>query len=229
MPSYQGKTYKEWANEIGIKESSIYRRLDRGWSIEEAVSVPKVRNGTHNLKYDIVGKSFKDRFGNEFIVEGFSHRRNCVSYYRVRFLKSGYTTTACSTQIRKTNVFDRLHPTFAGVGMFGYAKQSDDHRLFVIWANMIDRCYNPKNHAYKNYGAVGVTVCERWKRFDFFLKDVASLPGYNKERVSNGELTIDKDIINRSKLTYSPETCCFVTKSVNSTEANIRRWSKNKV
>ncbi len=229
MQSYKGKTLQEWANELGVSVNVLYARIKRGWTMERVIATPKVKNGTHNLKYDIVGQTFKDRFGNEYIVEKFSHRENSISYYQVRFLESGYTTTACSSHIRGvggTHVFDRLHPTFAGVGMFGYAKQSDNPKLFVIWSNMIDRCYNPQNHAYKNYGEVGVTVCERWKRFDYFLKDVENLPGYDKEKVENGQLNIDKDIINRSKMTYSPETCCFVTRSENSTDANIRRWNK---
>lgn len=230
--TFQGKTYKEWAKETGISLCSIYNRIHDGWPIEKAVSTPKVPTGTHNLKYDIVGKTFKDRYGHEFIVESFSHRKQNVSYFNVRFVESGYMTKACSSHIRSvgnTHVFDRLSPTVAGVGMMGYAKTSTDPRLFVIWTNMIDRCYNPNNHAYKNYGAIGVTVCERWKRFDLFIEDARKLPGYDKQKIDAGELTIDKDIIDRSKLIYSPETCCFVTKSVNSTDANIRRWSKNKV
>ena len=229
---YEGKTLKEWAEETGISLSSIYMRLKRGWSIEDAIKTDKVLSGTHNLKYDIVGKTFKDRFNSEFIVESFSHRENHISYYNVRFLKSGYITKACSSQIRGvggTHVSDHLHPTFAGVGMIGYAKPSEYPYLFKAWSGMIDRCYNINNYAYKNYGAKGITVCERWKRFDNFVQDAASLPGYNKELVESGKLCIDKDIINRSLLIYSPETCCFVTRSENSTEANIRRWNKNKV
>lgn len=227
--TYNGKTLKEWAKELSISENTLYMRIRRGWTIEKALSANKIKNGTNNLKYDIVGQLFKDRFGNEFIVENFSFRRNHVSYYNVRFINSGYTTVACSSHIRGVNgthVTDHLYPTFAGVGMLGYAKTSDNHKLFVIWSGMIDRCYNKNNHAYKNYGAVGVTVCERWKRFDYFLEDAKKLKGYNEQKLLKGELCVDKDIIDRSKMMYSPETCCFVTRSENSTDANIRRWNK---
>lgn len=229
MQTYKGKTYQEWAAELDISVSAIYHRIKIGWTMEQVISTPKVKNGTHNLKYSIIGKTFQDRFGNDYVVEGFSHKQNSVSYYNVKFPGSGYKTTACSSHIRGVNgahVFDRLHPTFAGVGMFGYAKQSDDPKLFTIWANMIDRCYNPNNHAYKNYGESGVTVCERWKRFDYFLEDVVKLPGYDAGRINKTDLNIDKDTIDRSKMMYSPETCCFITRSENSTEANKRRWSK---
>lgn len=33
-------------------------------------------------------------------------------------------------------------------------------KLYSIYHNMKDRCYNPNNHAYKNYGQKGITICE---------------------------------------------------------------------
>lgn len=227
------KTYAEIAKDLELSKDVVYSRLKRGWTLEEALTTPKLRQGNQpRPKIPIVGKVFQDRFGNDFIVEGFSHRVNGAAYYKVKFIKSGYETTACSSHIRGvggTHVTDHLHPTYAGVGMMGYAKTTTNPRLFKIWSGMIDRCYNPNNFAYKNYGAIGVVVCERWKRFDYFLEDACQLPGYDEEKLKQGKLTIDKDIIDRTKLLYSPETCCFVSRSQNSTEANIRRWHGNKV
>ena len=41
------------------------------------------------------------------------------------------------------------------------------------WYQMIDRCHNEKNKAWKNYGGRGIQVCDKW-RYDFtaFLQDV---------------------------------------------------------
>lgn len=44
--------------------------------------------------------------------------------------------------------------------------------LYAIWRNMIDRCENPKNKRYKNYGSRGIKVCEEWHDFDVFYSDV---------------------------------------------------------
>lgn len=41
----------------------------------------------------------------------------------------------------------------------GYSK----HRLYKIWAAMVDRCHNPENKAYHNYGGRGITVCPSWR------------------------------------------------------------------
>lgn len=44
----------------------------------------------------------------------------------------------------------------------GLACHENRHPLYSRYNNMIDRCYNPKNSNYSNYGARGITVCEDW-------------------------------------------------------------------
>lgn len=48
---------------------------------------------------------------------------------------------------------------------------------YQSWGAMIRRCYDPKNNRYKYYGALGVTVCSRWREsFDAFLADMGKRP-----------------------------------------------------
>lgn len=227
---YQGKTLSQWFKETGVKPCTVKYRLSKGWPIEKALFTPATISSEINKKYDVDGKVFTDRFGNEYVVEGIDHRDNCsCAHYKVRFLKSGYEITALVSQIvGKSNscVFDRLSPSVHGVGILGFAHARDNQKLYEVWRSMIARCYNSKNPSYKSYGQKGITVCERWKRFDYFLEDVISLPGFDNEKIQNGEFTIDKDIINRSQLSYSPETCCFVSRAENTKEALKRRYSK---
>lgn len=45
---------------------------------------------------------------------------------------------------------------------------------------MKQRCMNPKNQDFYNYGGRGVKVCDEWKKsFDAFLKDMGNKPGKN--------------------------------------------------
>ena len=37
------------------------------------------------------------------------------------------------------------------------------HPLYVTWRGMLGRCYDENRHDYAQYGALGVTVCERWQ------------------------------------------------------------------
>ena len=48
------------------------------------------------------------------------------------------------------------------------------HPLYPTWNNMIDRCTNPKDFSYRNYGGrtIPVTVCDRWLDPWVFAADI---------------------------------------------------------
>lgn len=53
-----------------------------------------------------------------------------------------------------------------------------------IWQAIRQRCTNPNNPDYKNYGGRGIGLCERWEEFSSFLADMGEKPdGYSIERV----------------------------------------------
>lgn len=47
---------------------------------------------------------------------------------------------------------------------------------YHIWLDMKQRCSNPQNSGYPNYGGRGIKVCERWMKFDNFIYDVGKRP-----------------------------------------------------
>ena len=50
---------------------------------------------------------------------------------------------------------------------------SKKHPLaYKAWKSLRQRCNNPKNKDYKDYGARGITVCKEWDSFECFLKDM---------------------------------------------------------
>lgn len=57
---------------------------------------------------------------------------------------------------------------------------------YKIWSSMVARCSSPKNMAFDNYGGRGITVCESWKIFENFFKDMGQRPlGKTLDRVDN--------------------------------------------
>lgn len=61
-----------------------------------------------------------------------------------------------------------------------------DSRAYNVWRGMMNRCDNKASDAYKNYGDRGITVCDQWKTFEGFYKDMGNPPpGLTIERVNN--------------------------------------------
>ena len=54
------------------------------------------------------------------------------------------------------------------------------------WSLMKDRCLNKNSTFYKDYGGRGISVCERWLKFDNFLEDMGPKPkGLTLDRINN--------------------------------------------
>ncbi len=87
-------------------------------------------------------------------------------------LSSGHTVSCgCRAyEVRRKNVSDQAEKT----KIHGSSKGSPE---YYTWSGMFTRCNNPRVIAYKNYGGRGIKVCDNWKDFRVFLKDMGPRPG----------------------------------------------------
>lgn len=59
-------------------------------------------------------------------------------------------------------------------------------RTHNIWLGLKQRCLNPKNARYADYGGRGITICQRWLVFENFLADMGECPeGLSLDRYPN--------------------------------------------
>ena len=63
---------------------------------------------------------------------------------------------------------------------------------YGIWGSLRNRCNNPKNKVFANYGGRGIKVCKRWDKFENFLADMGKRPCGPPVKGKMPKYTIDR-------------------------------------
>ena len=89
----------------------------------------------------------------------------------------------------------------------------NNKRIFKIYQGMIQRCYNPNNKNFKDYGGKRIGICKEWLNNPKSFEDWAISHGY-KDDLTIGRINSNKN--------YCPDNCQWIT-----LEENSRRASAN--
>lgn len=81
-----------------------------------------------------------------------------------------------------------------------YTHGLSNHPLYPTWNGIRQRCNNPNNSHYADYGGRGIKLCKRWHKFSNFLKDMGERPeGMSVDRINNDG-------------NYEPSNCQWATR-----------------
>ena len=137
--------------------------------IQDLGTLYPTSNSKHKARYGL----YKCFCGNEFKTQ-------------IQSIKSGATSSCGCYRKKKIHERSKTH---------GLRK----HRIYFVWNDMIQRCNNKNSKPYKDYGARGITVCERWLNIKNFIEDM--YPTYEEG------LSIDRK---NNDGNYEPNNCRWI-------------------
>lgn len=170
-----------------------------------------------------------NNYGDFKILRRLENNKSNHKMVEVEFIDTGTIIPVRYCDALSGNIKDYYRKTMCGVACIGMA--SSYHPAYNMWEGMIHRCYDSKHCNYNRYGAKGVTVCEKWLCFEYFLEDLPLIDGYENWIINPSLYHFDKDYkqqgIPYDKKVYSLETCCFLQASDNIALARLDQNIRN--
>ena len=124
-----------------------------------------------------------DKFGRLEVV-AVGQRDGTYRYYAI-------CKCSCGSDIKSIRMDNLTDGLVVSCGCY-QKEQTTSHGLtssehYGRWRNMMDRCYNRQNAAYKNYGGRGVKVCDAWHDVSTFVSELPDgyFEGAEMDRINN--------------------------------------------
>lgn len=158
-----------------------------------------------------IGEINFNSFGSEMVIEKYN---GCLDVW-VRFIETNNLVQTNYANFKKGIVKNPYDKSVWGVGYIG----EGDYKIsingkktpqYILWSNMINRCYNKIFHS-KQPTYENCTVCDEWYNFQTF----AEWYDENYYSLNEEKMNLDKDILVKGNKIYSPDTCVFVPHFIN--------------
>ena len=148
---------------------------------------------------------FGARIGNLTVIQKLGDKRASISYYECQ--------CDCGNKVKRQykNLRYNLHDSMQSCGCLNpmvLNKMPEEllmknHPSYRSWTAMKNRCDNPSDPKFKNYGGRGVTYDPKWQTFSGFLEDMGEKParGWHLDKDKKGGVGC---------LLYCKENCCWL-------------------
>lgn len=164
-----------------------------------------------NKYFERIGKTGLNSYGSEMIVDEYVNGDDIW----VRFVETGNRVHTswkhfCKGNVR--NVYDRsvFKIGYLGEGKYKSVENGKVSIQYQTWLSIFKRCYS-ESFQKRQPAYVGCSIAEEWHNFQNFAKWFDE----NYYEVKGERIELDKDILCKDNKNYSPDTCIFVPKSIN--------------
>lgn len=160
-----------------------------------------------------IGLRNTNNFGSEMVIAKYRNALDIDIY----FPQYNWTFKGATYQSFKNGLIKcPYEPKVLGIGYIGEGKYKSKEngkntRVYKTWKNMLQRCYDSKYHEEKpTY--INCSVSEEFHNFQNF----GEWDEYNFYQIEGQQMCLDKDILVKHNKLYSPDTCIYVPKTINS-------------
>jgi len=125
----------------------------------------------------------------------------------------GYKKVTTYGNFKVGNVNSIYDKTVFEIGCLGEVNADISYKYCKIyrkWNNMLQRCYVDNSHN-RSHVYFDCKVCDEWLNFSNFKKWYKE----NYYSIEGQIMELDKDILKKGNRLYSPETCVFVPRQIN--------------
>lgn len=208
---------------MGGRKGSIWKfRCDCGNVVERPATSVMAGNAkscgclkhSSKIKNDLIGQRFGRLLVLERVENIISKNGKVIVQYKCICDCGNETFVRYSSLVNKrTTSCGCLHKEQLG-NMRRKHGFSHKERLYSVWLDIKDRCYNKNNNHYESYGGRGIKMCDIWLNDYGEFRSWCIGNGYRQEIRKSGRnnLTIDRIDVNGD---YEPSNCRWITNKEN--------------